>query len=529
MGSRRLGLSQSTGFCYCTADGIHGYGYRPDVSPSKPYLLIISTLPDDGDRSANSPSLIITSVGGQDDKTRPSSLDSCSTHGAEYWASLIRQSYGALYSGGTLDTECLKAPRRRRAGRYDMESRETGSAGHDGIETAPLSHLELGVFCIQVTPNRTYQQVIKYERDIVLLRKAIQARQKAEEQARAEARHHTEWNQRVLRQGPWDGVKDPLPLTGAPALPMPVTISDEESLAAFFNHLSVGDSHDTLIPVLVASPRSLRSSPQKVLFGRLTFARVLVPPNISQLMISLESNNFIRHFLLGNNMIGPVGARLISDFVLAHPDRMETWYLAGNCIDLAGFERLVSAWTTSTSITNIWLKRNPLGPIASTALSESITKTLKLRTLDLDQTELGDGGVAHLFSLLANHHSPTSLRHIYLNAVGIGYSACKSLADYLSSPHCTLDFAPENLGIRYNYLGDDVVDSVKVLVSSCETLRMLELGTTGMTRSALESISEEVVKSETLVVFAPKSVYNKVSTRVKLSVNERIKENVRQP
>lgn len=74
-----------------------------------------------------------------------------------------------------------------------------------------------------------------------------------------------------------------------------------------------------------------------------------------------------------------------------------------------------------------------------------------------------------------------------------------------------------------------MVDSVKVLVSSCETLRMLELGTTGMTRSALESISEEVVKSETLVVFAPKSVYNKVSTRVKLSVNERIKENVRQP
>ena len=110
------------------------------MSPSKPYLLIISTLPDDGDRSANSPSLIITSVGGQDDKTRPSSLDSCSTHGAEYWASLIRQSYGALYSGGTLDTECLKAPRRRRAGRYDMESRETGSAGHDGV-VAPRSHI----------------------------------------------------------------------------------------------------------------------------------------------------------------------------------------------------------------------------------------------------------------------------------------------------------------------------------------------------------------------------------------------------
>ena len=54
------------------------------------------------------------------------------------------------------------------------------------------------------------------------------------------------------------------------------------------------------------------------------FARVLGPPSISQLMTSLESNTLVRHFLLGNNLIGPAGARLISEFVLAHPDRMGT-------------------------------------------------------------------------------------------------------------------------------------------------------------------------------------------------------------
>ena len=67
-------------------------------------------------------------------------------------------------------------------------------------------------------------QVIKYEKDVVLLRKAIQAKQKEDELAKSEARHRSEWRQRILRQGPWDEVKDPLPLTGAPALPMPVTI-----------------------------------------------------------------------------------------------------------------------------------------------------------------------------------------------------------------------------------------------------------------------------------------------------------------
>ena len=77
-------------------------------------------------------------------------------------------------------------------------------------------------------------------------------------------------------------------------------------------------------------------------------------------------------------------------------------------------------------------------------------------------------------------------------------------------PFSTHDFAHrpklciEDLGMRYNDLEDDVVDSVKTLVSNSKTLRMLELGTTGMTFSALESISEEVVRSETLVVFSAK-------------------------
>lgn len=86
--------------------------------------------------------------------------------------------------------------------------------------------------------------MIKYEKDIVLLRKTIQAKQNTDELARIQARNHPERKQQVLRQGPWDEVNDPLPLTGSPGLPMPVNISDEESLAAFFNHLSVGGTHN---------------------------------------------------------------------------------------------------------------------------------------------------------------------------------------------------------------------------------------------------------------------------------------------
>lgn len=188
-------------------------------------------------------------------------------------------------------------------------------------------------------------------------------------------------------------------------------------------------------------------------------------------------------------MIGPVRARLISDFVLAHPDRMETWYLAGNCIDLAGFKRLVSAWTTSTSIANIWLKRNPLGPKASTDLYDLTTRTSQLRTLDLDQTELGDEGVAHLFSLLANHHNATSLRHIYINAVGIGQCAYKSLATYLSSPHCTM----ESVYLSNNPKGDAGAEALAKGLASNKSLLRLTLASCGLKSEGAKSILQALI------------------------------------
>ncbi|CAF9918000.1 MAG: hypothetical protein ALECFALPRED_000455 [Alectoria fallacina] len=416
------------------------------MSSSTTHISVTSALPEDADadRSANSPSPSVTSVEGRDSENSPSSSGNSSIQSAEYWASLIRQSYNALYSGGTLDTEFLNAPRRR----------------HAGQDSATLAHKVAGLLYPNYSDSNI-PQVIKYEKDVVLFRKAIRARQKADEM---------------------DEVKDPLPLPGAPALPMLVTISDEESLAAFFNHLSIGGTHDTLNGSKLQEPYQdvdVAKFEKGILYedGRMdlckiyttaffctrtlirselhisalgssskTNAVVISPPNISQVMTSLESHTFVRYFLLWIDLIGPVGARLISDFVFTHPDRMETWYLAGNCIDLAGFERLVSARTMSTSITNIWLKRNPLGPKASTDLYDLITRTSQLRTLDLDldQTKLGDEGVAHLFSLLANHHNTTSLRHIYLNAVGKGQCACKSLATYLSSPHCTIRYLPES-------------------------------------------------------------------------------------
>lgn len=42
---------------------------------------------------------------------------------------------------------------------------------------------------------------------------------------------------------------------------------------------------------------------------------VVGPPHIGALMDSLKSNTFVKHFLLGNNIIGPTGAKHIAHFV----------------------------------------------------------------------------------------------------------------------------------------------------------------------------------------------------------------------
>ena len=52
---------------------------------------------------------------------------------------------------------------------------------------------------------------------------------------------------------------DPLPLTGTSSLPIPVTISDQESLAPFLAHLEGGGTHN--IDILTGkAPHQLQAS-----------------------------------------------------------------------------------------------------------------------------------------------------------------------------------------------------------------------------------------------------------------------------
>ncbi|KAK5731981.1 hypothetical protein LTR17_010933 [Elasticomyces elasticus] len=485
---------------------------------------------------------------------------------ADYWTKFISTSLSKVVrdtdsdceeTGNQLiNEEILNAPRRKSA-REELARKVAGRLypSADPESLAPI---------------------IKYEKEIVMLRNMV-LEQRRRQVADATARNAKfDWVKRISKQGAWNAEEDPLSLKGAPSLPMPVDVSDKDSLAPFFAHLRNNGTNESPSTSSTTGESTIGVEPfygveliefeKGVLYsdGRIDLCKMVTGPrNIGDLMDSLEPNTFSKHFLLGNNIIGPVGAKAIADFIERFPERFETWYLAGNCIDTASFSILVDSMVKSDVITNVWLKRNPLGENAAEDVFRLIANTKNLRTLDLDQTELGDAGIAKLFSLLASHDAPLPLRHIYLNATGVGEDACKQIAKYLQSTSCSLhslyisnnpigdagatalaqglktntslkrlsmqscgltnittllsastnletlnlgqSYATEDLGMRYNWLTDANAASIITLINTAPQLKYLDLAYTPTTQPQLNQILTAVLDSN-LVWFHAKSL-----------------------
>lgn len=245
------------------------------------------------------------------------------------------------------------------------------------------------------------------------------------------------------------------------------------------------ESESTQVPML-EFPKGVIYSDQ-----RLDLCKMVVgPPHIDRLLDSLDSNTFVHHFLLGNNIIGQRGARRIARFVDDHPAQMETWYLAGNCIDAASFHTLVTAFLKSAAITNIWLKRNPLTAAAADVVFELITKAPNLRTLDFDQTTMGAAGVAKLFSRLADDDKAVPLRNLYMNGNGIGPFAAPQIARYLASPHCEL----ESLYMSVNPLGNASVEALARGIERNRSLLRLSLESVGASSDGANALFGALAK-----------------------------------
>jgi hypothetical protein len=344
--------------------------------------------------------------------------------------------------------------------------------------------------------------IIQYERELVTLRKLVVDQRKRTISENIKQNELFDWSKRILKQGAWHPDTDPWSLDGAPALPVPVQLAEGESLVPFFEHLACDGTEAKSSTARAAADAIEIEEPyynvkslefeRGVLYAdrRLDLCKMFLGPNhIADLMQSLKTNKFVKHFLLGNNIIGPHGARCISDFVKEFPDRIDTWYLGGDCIDATSFALLVDEWVKSSVVTNIWLKRNPLTSESADDVFRLITQTPNLRTLDLDQTELGDAGIAQLFNRLAKYsppEDPLPLRHIYLGAVGIGANGARAIAKYLASNDCKLDA----IYAANNPLGNEGVIALAEGLKNNLSITRLTLNSVGMSDDGAIALCE---------------------------------------
>ena len=157
-----------------------------------------------------------------------------SNSSVDYWTNLLRRTLSTAQSivasdsdsedGGSLkfDEEVMNAPRRKTA--RDALAREVAAR-------------------LYPAPPDSLAPIIKYEKDIVMLRSMVLDQRRTAIVKAAERNNRHNWIKRISKQGPWNESTDPLSLNGAPSLPMPVEQSDKESLAPFFAHLARGGTN----------------------------------------------------------------------------------------------------------------------------------------------------------------------------------------------------------------------------------------------------------------------------------------------
>lgn len=149
------------------------------------------------------------------------SLSSIDLDEVLFWAALLRENLCNSHQGSAISSTCALAPRRKARDPHEAELAK-----------------QIAQLLYPSPSDSTLPALIKYEKDAVHLRRAIVAQEKIAEAAKAKPKLKPTPKERISSQGPWDEVNDPWPLTGAPALPMPVKVSDAETLEPFFRHLS---------------------------------------------------------------------------------------------------------------------------------------------------------------------------------------------------------------------------------------------------------------------------------------------------
>lgn len=274
--------------------------------------------------------------------------------------------------------------------------------------------------------------------------------------------------------------------------PMPVDVSELKDLLPFYDRLKENTPASAVHTDSLGSYEKFNKGAYYT-DGRIDLCKQVVgPPHIGALMDSIKNNQNVKHFLLGNNIIGTKGAYSISEFIRTNSN-IETWYLAGNCIDADGIKLIVDALMSEPSrdkVKQLWLKRNPLGPDGAIALAHYLRSNPPLEVLDLTNTNIGDDGCCYLFNALENN---TNLKILYLDANALTDKCTYVMASYFWSRRDEIGLTKLSLSI--NRIGDSGVNILFSGLKFYKGLEVLALGSNRIEIDGLRTILKYVEES----------------------------------
>jgi Ran GTPase-activating protein (RanGAP) involved in mRNA processing and transport len=280
------------------------------------------------------------------------------------------------------------------------------------------------------------------------------------------------------------------PISQAVLNPVPeqFELSPLEQMQPLFDWLTIDEPLDLGVKQF--------TSGKVTLDGRLDLCKQVVgPQGIGPLLKALSCNTNIKRLLLGNNMIGDNGGRLIAEYIRNGKSRLTVWYIAGNQLSAAGIEPIAEALKSDKQVTALWLKRNPLRADGMRPIGDLMAHNDNIRVLDLLNCGLLDEGVALLMSGLKLN---SSLRHLYLGSNGITPTGVATICDYLEASNGGRSLL--GLCLSCNRLGDDGVQLLSAALTSNAALERLNLASNRIGSAGMQALAEALQKHPRLQV-----------------------------
>lgn len=297
----------------------------------------------------------------------------------------------------------------------------------------------------------------------------------------------------------WCSLKNrPLSTQVLTPTPMPVKIASYKELEPLLNFLK------SELPIVAqySNPLGTYMKFDKCAIftdGRLDLCKQGIGSEwIEPLLDNMKGNKQITDFLSGNNISNIDGAKAIAKFLKGdHKAKIQTWYLAGNCIDAESIRSICDPLKDDKDVKYLWLKRNPLHPEGIKHIGNLLSYNQNIIILDLHNTAVFDEGMGYLVEGLLQNKS---LRHLYVDANGITVEGIKPLAEYFKEKSEKSEKGITSLWISMNRLDDEGTILLLKSLKNYHFLKRLNIGSNRITWDSAKALYENLVDHKNLIM-----------------------------